>query len=109
MALIAALLIFMHIAAAIWLLAVAIYQSLTRETEVRRHPLFVGGSVLSVTLVALVWFVPFLISYPLSLAAWWLAVRGIFELPRGRAGLLFGLLAALSFVARLSILGALNF
>ena len=45
--------------------------------------------------------------YVASLGLWWLAARNVLELPLPRAAVLFLILAALSFVSWLVVLGAL--
>ena len=53
-------------------------------------------------------FIPFPGGYLVSLAIWWFAARLRLGLPWLRAAALFGILAALSFLSRLAILGALE-
>ena len=44
----------------------------------------------------------------MSLGVWWLAAKLLLELPWVRPAALFGILAALSFLSRLAIRGALE-
>lgn len=109
MVFLAALLIFALVTAVIWFVAVAVYQQLAGEPDLRDNPNFDATSVVSVLLVTLISFIPFPAGYLLSLGIWWLAAKNFLELPLGRAVILFLLLAALSFVSRLAVLGVLSF
>jgi hypothetical protein len=104
-----ALLIFLVINAATWFVAVAVYQFLLGGPDLRHSPTFVGASTVSITLVTLISPVPSPAGYLLSLGVWALASWGMLELSRLRAGVLFFLLGALSFISRLAILGALHY
>jgi hypothetical protein len=101
-----ALLIFLVINTGIWFVAVAVYRSLLAGPDLRHSPTFAGASTVSITLVTLISPVPFPAGYLLSLGVWALAAWGMMELSRPRAGVLFVLLAALSFISRLAILVA---
>jgi hypothetical protein len=105
----AALLIFALITVAIWFAAVALYHFLAGGPDLRQNPNFAGASAVSILLVTLLSFVPFPWGYLLSLVVWGLAAKAGLELPPGRALLLFLLLAALSMVSRMVILGVLSF
>ena len=107
--LLAGLVIFFAVTAATWAFAVALYHTFVGGPDLRQHPLFWPHTAVAVTLVTLIFFTPFWVSYPLSLAVWWVAAKYLFELPLPRAVALFLLLAALSFVSRLVLLGALEF
>jgi hypothetical protein len=104
-----ALLIFFGITAVTWYVGVAIYQSLLGGPDLRKAPDFVSATCASVLLVTLISFVPFPWGYYLSLAVWALAARAVLELPWLRAASLFLILAALSVLSRLAILGVLNY
>lgn len=105
----AALVIFLVIAAATWIAAVALYQFLLGEPDLRRDPNFTPAGAMAVLLVTLLSFIPFPWGYFLSLAVWWFMAKGILGLPWGRATALFVILAALSFLSRLAVLGVLSF
>jgi hypothetical protein len=109
MAYLAALVIFLGVATLVWFVAVAVYQALLGDPSLYRNPDFVGTSFASIILGTLLCFVPFPWGYFLTLGVWWLAARHILNLPLPRSLVLFLVLAALSFVSRLAILGALNF
>ena len=104
-----ALLIFLLITTAIWFVAVAIYNTLFTGPDLRRGPNFAVAGCVSILLVALISLVPFPAGYLLSLVVWGLAAWGMLDLPRLRGGVLFCLLAALSFLSRLAILGVLSY
>jgi hypothetical protein len=108
MVFVTALLIFLAIAAITWAVGVTLYQSWLGGPELRQKRDYRGIVVLAVWLVALASFIPFLRGYVVSLAIWWCAVKLLLELPWFRALALFGILASLSFVARLALLGALE-
>jgi hypothetical protein len=103
-----AFLIFAVIAAVTWFVAVAVYQSWVGGPDVRQKPGFAGVSALAVGLVALASFLPYLAGYLVCLAIWLYAARLLLELPGPRAVALFLILAAVSFVSRLAVLGALE-
>jgi hypothetical protein len=104
-----ALLIFFAITAVTWFVAVATYQSLLGGPDLRQHANFTWTTFVSVLLVTLISFAPFPWGYYFSLGAWALAARGMLELPWLRAIPLFLILAALSFLSRLAILGVLSY
>jgi hypothetical protein len=104
-----ALLIFFAITTTTWFAGVAIYQSLLGGPDLQQAPDFVTTSCASILLVTLISFVPFPWCYYLSLAVWALAARAVLELPWFRAIVLFLILAALSFLSRLAILGVLSY
>jgi hypothetical protein len=103
-----ALLIFLVIAAVTWAVASALYQSCVGGPDLRQKPDFFGASAVGVGLVTLASFLPLPGGYLVSLAIWWFAARRLLELPWLRAIALFAILAALSFLSRLAILGALE-
>jgi hypothetical protein len=103
----AALAIFLGVAAATWAVALALYQPFVGGDDLRRRPHFLARSAVPVGLVTLASFVPFPLGYLLSLAVWWGAARDRFGLPLPRALALFLIRAALSFLSRLTLLGAL--
>jgi hypothetical protein len=103
-----ALLIFLVLAAVTWFVAVGLHQSWLGGPDVRQQPDFAGASALAIGLVALASFIPYQGGYLVSLVIWWLAARALRELPWPRAIALFLILAALSFVSRLAVLGALE-
>lgn len=109
MVFLAALLIFALVMAVIWFVAVAVYQQLASEPDLRDNPNFDATSAVSVLLVTLISFIPFPAGYLLSLGIWWLTAKNFLEPSLGRAVILFLLLAALSFVSRLAVLGVLSF
>lgn len=104
-----ALVIFAVVTAVIWFVAVALYQMLVGGSDLRLNPNFDATSAVAVLLVTLISFIPFPVGYLLSLGIWWLAAKNFLELSFGRAMILFLLLAALSIVARLAMLGVLSF
>ena len=104
-----ALSIFFAITTLTWFVGVAIYQSLLGRPDLRHDANFVGASCVSILLATLISFAPFPWGYYFSLAAWALAARGMLELPRHRAVSLFVILAALSFLSRLAILGVSSY
>ena len=53
--------------------------------------------------------IPFPAGFLLSLVVWWLAAKNFLALTLPRAVALFLVLAALSFLSRLAILGVLNY
>jgi hypothetical protein len=108
MVFIGGLVIFALITVVIWFVAVALYNLLTR-TDLHQSHHFGASASVAIFLVTLLSFVPFPWGYFLSLGVWALTAWGMLELPRLRGGLLFVLLAVLSFVARLAALGALNY
>jgi hypothetical protein len=105
----AALAIFLLITVVVWFTAVALYHLLAGGPDLRQGRHFAAASAVSVLLVTLFSFVPFPAGYLLALVVWWLAARNFLQLPLARALILFLLLAALSFVGRLAVLGVLNF
>ncbi len=104
-----AILIFLAITTVTWFVAVAIYQSLLGGPDLRHDANFGGAACASILLVTLVTPVPFPAGYLLSLVVWWLAAKTFLALPLPRAVVLFLVLAALSFLSRLAILGVLDF
>jgi hypothetical protein len=109
MAYLAALVLFLVVTVVTWFTAVALYHFLTGGPDLRQNPIFVSASVVTILLVTLSSFMPFPAGYLVSLVLWWLAANNILELPRLRALLLFVILAALSIVSRLAMLGVLNY
>ncbi len=109
MVLVGALLIFLVIAAVTWAVAVALYQTFLGGPDVRQQRDFYGISALAIGLVTLASFIPFPGGYLASLVIWWVTAKLLLGLPWPRAVTLFLILAALSFVSRLAILGALAF
>src|SRR5438132_8436819 len=103
-----AFLIFLVIAAVTWAAALALYQSWVGGPDPRQQPDFLVTSAVAVGLVTLASFIPFPGGYLVSLALWWFATKLLLELPGLRSIALFGILAALSFLSRLAILGALE-
>jgi hypothetical protein len=103
-----ALLIFLGVAAATWVVGIALYQSWGGGPELHQQPEFFQVSALAVVFVALTSLVPFPCGYVLSLVLWGLAA-GHLQLPWPRAVALFLILAALSFLSRLVLLGVLEF
>jgi hypothetical protein len=104
-----ALLIFLAIAAVTWAVAVALYQSWVGGPDLRQQPDLFEVSTLAVALVAVTSLIPFPGGYVASLAVWGITAKLLLELPTPRAVALFAILAALSFLSRLAILGALAF
>ena len=102
-----ALLIFLGIAAATWAVGIALYQSWLGGPELHQQPEFSQVAALAVGFVALTSPVPFPGGYVLALIIWGLAA-GHLNLPWPRAVALFLILAALSFLSRLVILGTLE-
>lgn len=105
----AALLIFLLVTTVTWFVAIALYQMLVGGPDLREKPHFAAISWLSIILVTLDSFVPFPLGYLLSLVMWWLAAKIGLELSMLRAVLLFAILATLSFISPLALLGALSF
>jgi hypothetical protein len=73
-----------------------------------RAMVFWPTTSLRIPLVTFLCFVTFPWGYLLTLGAWWLAAQAFFQLPFFRAAAFILILAALSFLERLAILGALN-
>ena len=88
-------------------LGIALYQSWLGGPELHQQPEFAQVSALAVGFVALTSPVPFPGGYVLALVIWGLAA-GHLQLPWPRAVALFLILAALSFLSRLVILGTLE-
>jgi hypothetical protein len=109
MAYLGALLIFLLATVVTWFMAVALYHFLAGGSDLRQNPIFVAASAVTIVLVTLASFMPFPAGYLVSLVFWWLAANNILELSRWRALLLFVILAVLSIVSRLVMLGVLNF
>jgi hypothetical protein len=109
MAYLGALVIFLLVAIVTWFMAVALYHLLTNAPDLRQNPLFVLASVVTILLVTLSSFIPFPAGYVVSLVFWWLAAKNFLELSLFRALLLFVILAALSIVSRLAMIGVLNY
>ena len=104
-----AILIFLAITPATWFVGVAVYQSLLSGPDLRHDPNFAGATCASLLLVTLATPVPFPAGYLLSLVVWWLAAKHFLALPLPKAVALFLVLAALSFLSRLAILGVLSY
>ena len=107
MTVVVALLIFLGVAAATWAVAIALYESWVGDRDLRQMAGFFQVSALAVGFVALTSLAPFPWGYLLSLVIWGL-VAGHLNLPWPRAVALFLILAALSFLSRLVILGTLE-
>jgi hypothetical protein len=103
-----AFLIFVVLAAVTWAVGVALYQSWVGGPDLRHRQDYLGVATLAVVLVALASFIPYLAGYLVCLVIWWFAAKGLLELPWPRAVALFLILAALSLVSRLAVLGALE-
>ena len=103
-----AFLIFVVLAAVTWAVGVALYQSWLGGPDLRHKQDYLGIATLAVVLVGLASFLPSLAGYVVCLAIWWVAARVLLELPWPRAVALFAILAALSVVSRLAVLGALE-
>jgi hypothetical protein len=103
-----AFLIFVVLAAITWAVAVALYQSWVGSPDLRDKQEYLGVATLAVVLAGLASFIPHLGGYLVSLAIWWVAAKVLLELPWPRAIALFLILAALSLVSRLAVLGALE-
>src|SRR5262249_5303569 len=88
-----------------WAVGVALCQSWLGGPDLRQNPDYLGITTLAVVLVGLASFIPCQGGYLVSLVIWWLAARVLLELPRPRAIAPFVILAALSFVSRLAVLG----
>jgi len=101
------LLTFLVLAATTWAIALALYQTFLGGPDPRHRPGFYKVSATAVALVALASFAPFSVGYLASLGIWWATVLAL-ELPWPRTLTLFLLLAALSYLARLTLLGALQ-
>ncbi len=103
-----ALFLLFGIAAATWAVGLALYQYLLGGPDLRDHPNFLAQSAVPLVVIAAWSFAPFPYGYFLSLVLWWVMVKLIFELPWPRAVVLFLILAVLSIVSRLIILGVLE-
>jgi hypothetical protein len=103
-----AFLIFVVLAAVTWAVGVALYQNWVGGPDIRQKQDYLGIATLAVVLVALASFIPHLAGYFVCLAIWWVAAKVLLELPWPRAVALFLILAALSVVSRLAVLGALE-
>ena len=103
-----ALLIFLLITTVVWFGAVAAYQWLLGGPDLRRSPDFVGVSCFSIPLVAVLSTIPYPTGAALALLCWAWAAWGLLGLPWHRGGVLFFLLAALSYLSRLALLGVLS-
>ena len=109
MVLLAALLIFLVLATVTWGTAVALFHTYLAGPDLRQNPEFLSRSAGTIGIVALTSFVPFPLGYLLGLIVWWWAAKSFFELRFALAVPLFLILAGLSFVSRLVVLGALAF
>ena len=103
-----AFLIFLVLAAVTWAVAIALYHSWLGGPDLRQKQDFLGVSTLTVVLVGLASFIPYLAGYGVCLIIWWCAGKFLLELSWPRAITLFLILAVLSFVSRLAVLGALE-
>ncbi len=103
-----ALFLLFGIAAATWMVGLALDQYLMGGPDLRDHPHFLAQSAVMLLIIAAWSFAPFPYGYLLSLAFWWFMARWLFELPWPRAVVLFLILAVLSIVSRLIILGVLE-
>jgi len=108
MVIVAILLIFLVASAVTWVIALALYQAFMPGPYLKDHPQFLSLSVISIALATLVSMFPFPFGYLAALLVWWLAARNFFEMPTGRAVVLFLLLAALTVLTRLAVLGAVT-
>src|SRR5262249_44464186 len=99
---------FLVLAAVTWAVGVALYQSWVGGPDLRQNPDYLGITTLAVVLVALASFIPYQGGHLVCLALWWFAAKVLLELPWPRAVALFLILAAVSFVSRLAILGVLE-
>lgn len=102
-----ALLIFMGIAALVWAVALAVFQTYLGGPDLRKAPHFYFLSAVPILLIGMASFAPFWISYGITLFLWWLTASNMCMLPTPMALRLFATLAVLSFVARILMLGIL--
>src|SRR5690349_13464828 len=102
----ALLFLFLAAMAAVWAVALALYRALTGEAVAWRQPVAWFGSAAAVFLAALLFWVPQPCADGLTLAVWWVAARHLLGLSPRRSWVLVLLLAALSYVARLALVGA---
>jgi len=103
-----ATLIFLAITVTIWGIGLVLYQAFLGEPALRAKPHFWLISTTAVSIATLICFTSFPANYFLTLAVWLVAVHGGFSLPWIKAVVLFGILAALTFLSRLAVLGALQ-
>jgi len=103
-----ALLIFLAITAAIWVIGLALYRAFLGEPSLRTKPHFWLICTIAVSIATLICFTPFPDNYFLTLVVWLVAVKGGFSLPWLKAAVLFAILAALTLLSRLAVLGALE-
>ena len=104
-----ALLIFLAVNTVVWFVAVAVYQSLLGPPDLRHNHDFVGVTCSSIPLATSVSLIPYPTGLLLSLGVWGLAAMYFLNLSLLRGALLFVILAALSFISRLAILGVMSY
>src|SRR6266545_3163813 len=100
-----ALLIFLAIAALTWAVAIALYNTFVGGPDLRQHRDFWPSSAFAVGFVTVASTIPFPGGYLVSLGIWTVTVKCFLELSWPRATALVVILAVLSFLSRLAILG----
>ena len=103
-----ALLIFAALSAACWYVSVALYKSTLDAPDPAATPGHEDTPGIAVGAATLTCFLPFPFGYTAGLVAWGVAAFCGFGLSAGRAAVLFGYLAASSFVSRLAVLGVME-
>ncbi|WP_157369251.1 hypothetical protein [Zavarzinella formosa] len=105
----AALLVFVVLKTACWLVSVAVFRNTFNGPDPALVPSYRTTAMVAIGAAALASFIPFPAGYVLGLAVWAWAVFGRLGLKTGKAVVLFGCLAAASFVSRLVVLGVMDF
>lgn len=108
MAYLLALLIFVALSAACWAVSVALYRSTLDAPNPAAAPDHASTPGVAVGAATLTCFIPFPFGYLAGLVVWGVAAFAGLGLSAGRAAVLFGYLAASSFVARLVVLGVME-
>jgi hypothetical protein len=103
-----ALLIFIALSAACWYVSVALYKSTLDAPDPAAAPDNEDTPAIAVGAATLTCLIPFPLGYLAGLVVWGVAAFRGLGLSAGRAAVLFGYLAASSFVARLVVLGVME-
>lgn len=100
--------IFVGLSAACWYGSVALHRGTVGGPDPAASPDYHTTSAAAIGVTALTSFVPFPFGYLAGLAVWAVAAFGGLSQSAGRAAVLFGYLAASSFLARLVVLGVME-
>ena len=103
-----ALLIFIALSTACWAASVAQYKSTLDAPDPAAAPDHESTPAVAVGAATLTCFIPFPAGYVAGLVVWGVAAFCGLGLSAGRAAVLFGYLAASSFIARLVVLGVMD-